>query len=271
MVYRFDQKPGAIKTTNVPPTADVGWVLNGVYDESSARAIAGTLLPPALACNAGVIYLKDIELDGRGHQLWDVTAKYAQSQITNGSVRFSFSTTGGQFHVDAAPFGNVAKYAASGTATDFKGLINADDSDGTLKVEGADIVIPQLKMTCAVKWPTGTVSQAYIGILESCTGCVNSTTFMGRPAGAVLFLGAEGEQGTDVETTLTYHFAVERNLTGLTYGDITGVNKDGHDLLWVRSQNYTDTNGKPGRKPIGVYVERIYERKNLAALLGFGG
>lgn len=271
MAIRFDLKPGSQKFTRTPPTADIGYVLNGVFDGTSAKAIATSLIPPAVAVNEGVIYLQDVECSERGFQLWDITAKYAQSNIQTGSVRFSFSTTGGTFHVESSK-STVNKYAASGNPPDFKGLINVSkDKSGEVKAEGADIVIAQSRRSIKVRWPAGVVSEAYAQVIEDCTSRVNSTTFLGRAAGEVLFLGAEGEQGTDVETTIEYHFAIEKNLTGLSFGDITGVAKDGHDLLWVLTDYYKDSNSKPSRKPIGVYVERIYDRVNLAQLLGFGG
>lgn len=269
MVYRLDQKPNSARYTSVPPTAEIGYVLNGVFDRSSARAIVGTLIPSAVAVNEGIIYLKDIQMDERGYALWDVTAQYAQNNPAVNSARFSFSTTGGTFHIDGTDPAGVTSYGTN--PADFKGLVNVDDSDGTLRCEGTDIVIPQLRRTITLKWAAGVITEAYARICEDCTGCRNSEPFIGRAAKEVMFLGAEGEQGTDVETTVSYHFLIDKNLTGLKYGDITGVVKNGHDILWVRSQNYKDANNKPARKPIAVYVHAPPRGDvNLGALLGFG-
>jgi hypothetical protein len=85
----------------------------------------------------------------------------------------------------------------------------------------------------------------------------------------VLFLGAEGSQGTDAETEVTYHFAAEKNLSGLVIGAISGIQKDGHDLLWLTWEDEVTPEGYPALKPRTVYVERVYERVNFAALFGF--
>ncbi len=273
MTYRFGQKPGASRFTSYPPTAELGYVINGIADRSTARAIVGSLIAPAVAVNEGILYLQDIRMEERGFALYDAFAMYAKNNANIGSVRFKASSTGGTFHIDAAPYGTVASYAPSGgTAADFGGLINADDSDSTLRCEGTDVVIPQSRRTLSVRFAAGIVSEAFAYLLDTLTGHVNSTTLRNWQAGEALFLGWEGEQGTDVETTLDLHFAIEKNLTGLTFGpsgdQITGVDKQGHDLLWTRSQNYKDTNGKPARKVIAVYVERIYPRSDLSGLIG---
>ncbi|HQL55478.1 MAG TPA: hypothetical protein PLQ87_12285, partial [Phycisphaerae bacterium] len=68
----------------------------------------------------------------------------------------------------------------------------------------------------------------------------------------------------------TFRFAASPNVTNLTIGDITGINKKGWEYLWVRYADSEDTVAKAlVKKPIAVYIERVYDDGNLS-LLGIG-
>ena len=55
--------------------------------------------------------------------------------------------------------------------------------------------------------------------------------------------------------------------TGLTVGDITGIDKKGWEYMWVRYADAEDTTAKAiVKKPVAVYVEKVYDAGNFADL-----
>jgi hypothetical protein len=57
----------------------------------------------------------------------------------------------------------------------------------------------------------------------------------------VLFLGASGSQRGTEDWEITFSFAASPNATGLTVGDITGIEpKKGWEYLWVRYADAED-------------------------------
>jgi hypothetical protein len=145
--------------------------------------------------------------------------------------------------------------------------VNKDD------VQGAEIIIPALKISVHYSHPAAVITIARIKYLADITGMVNSDDFFGFAAGEVLFLGASGSEGTDAETEVTYQFAMSANADSLTIGDVTGIVKDGHELAWIKYKDAVDTEGGkdlPVKQPEFVYIERVYETVDLALALGFG-
>jgi hypothetical protein len=60
---------------------------------------------------------------------------------------------------------------------------------------------------------------------------VNDSGFKGFAAGECLFLGAAGTKRGSGDWEIGYRFASSPNVTGLTVGDITGINKkDSHSV-----------------------------------------
>jgi len=78
-------------------------------------------------------------------------------------------------------------------------------------------------------------------------------------------LGASGSKRGDDEWEITFRFAASPNVTGLTVGDITGVDKKGWEYLWVR---YSDAEDQKVlvKQPTAVYVEKVYESGSFAGL-----
>lgn len=266
VAFSFSERPGAARLTSNPPTFETEYVAAGIFDRATVHATALSLIPTAVAVIEGILYRQDIELKEAGAGLYYIRAPYARNNSNTGSIRFAFSTTGGSFHIKTSKE-SVARYPNN--AEDFKQLINVKKSGGKFDVEGTDIIIPALKLSYTIKHPMGMVNEDFARAIAGVTSCCNSGVFRGFQPGEVLFLGADGSQGTDSEAEVTCHFAAEKNLQGLIIGDITGIQKDGHDFLWVTWEDDTD-NGKPIAKPKAVYIERVYERVDLATILGFG-
>jgi len=211
----------------------------------------------------GLLYRQDVDVQVQGHMLFFVEAKYGARKKENGSYRLSFDTTGGTIHITSSKQ-SIQRYPAN--AADHSGLINVT-KDGP---QGAEIVIPALKVTVHFKHPLGVISLNHIKQLSYYTGMVNSDTFLTWKPGEVLFLGAKGSEGTDSETEVAYDFAMSKNVTGLSVGAIANIAKKGHELAWI-SYKKDNVDDNAVQKPLGVYIERVYDTTSLSAALGFGG
>lgn len=149
---------------------------------------------------------------------------------------------------------------------DYKGAINVS-SDGN--IEGVDIRISTVSWRRTVTLDDDTVTNTYIRTLASLVGTVNNATFYGFEAGEVLFTGANGQKRADDKWDITFVFEVSYNRTGISVGDITGITKDGWDLLWVQYAESEQTVGgstRIAKTPAYAYVERVYERGNFTTL-----
>jgi hypothetical protein len=186
----------------------------------------------------------------------------------------SFDTGGGTAHITQAITPNPEKRFWSGTpaAPDQKGAIGVDASG----VQGVDIVIPALTWTETYDVPSSYVNTAYITTLSKLTGTVNNGGFRGFAAREVLFIGASGshdwdEKKGDGPWTLSFKFVASANagpgktIPALTMGNITNIEKDGHEYLWVRYEDNV-ANESLIKEPRFVYVNKVYRDENFSQL-----
>jgi len=102
------------------------------------------------------------------------------------------------------------------------------------------------------------------------TGTTNISNFRGFSAGEVLFVGCSGAQEWDDQKgrgpwSLAFRFVASQNVTNQTIGDISGIDKKGHEYLWVRYEESVDTNALI-KKPKYVYVNKVYRESDFSAL-----
>jgi hypothetical protein len=190
----------------------------------------------------------------------------------------SFDTGGATQHItqaipsDTFPFGDQSFHTGAPAAPNMRGAIGVDGDS----VQGVDIVVPQLTWTESYDVPWQYVTTAYIKGLSSLTGTVNKGQFRGFDAGEVLFTGASGTQQWDEDKgdgpwSLSYKFVASANqgpgktFPAITIGDISGIEKDGHDYLWVRYEDAV-SNETLLKKPKFVYVDKVYRREDFSKL-----
>jgi len=64
-----------------------------------------------------------------------------------------------------------------------------------------------------------------------------------------------------------FRFAASENRSGLTVGDIGGIDKKGWEYMWVRYADAEDAAAKAiVKKPVAVYIEKVYEEGDFAGL-----
>lgn len=240
------------------------------------RAAAITALKAASPTTLGDLIRQPVQVDplfidtaNPDACLWTGTVSYAptdyQEPPATGDSSFSFDTGGGTQHITQS-LGMIQKYAASGTAPDYKGAIGVTKDS----VEGVDVTVPVYTFSETHYIAAADVDDTYKGKLFNLTGRVNLATFRGLAAGECLFLGASGSRrgtGPDDDWEITFRFAGSANATGLSVGSITGIDKKGWEYLWVRYQDEVDETAQAMvKRPVAAYVEKVYKDGNFADL-----
>jgi hypothetical protein len=260
--------PDGIDTTGLEPTQTRRYKIVGVANENTANAFAIASTPAIISTIYGILYRQDVRIRKSAFNHWMVEIPYGTRKAITGDFTWDFDTTGGTIHITQAKQ-EVGRFP-SADAPDQKGAIAVDGDE----VKGTEVIVPAMKINVNFRHPLGVITIPQAKFLSNITGTVNSDTFLTFAPGEVLFLGARGSDGTDAEATVSYQFAMAKNESGITIGDITGISKKAWEMTWIRYKDAVVTSGGdevPTREPKFVYVDRVYEEIAMAAALGFGG
>jgi hypothetical protein len=231
-----------------------------------ARAVARANTPAFYLTDIGLLYRQDIRTRKTAYDEWTVEVPYGPRENASGKWTWDFDTTGGTVHITHSKQ-TVGAFAASGVTVipDHKQAIDVQGDS----VNGVDITIPAMRFNVSYRHPQGDITLAHARFIHDITGMVNSTAFLGFPAGEVLFLGGRGSDGTEVEATVNYAFAAAASLASYNIGEIAGVTKAGWNVAWVAYKDDIDAD-RLVKQPEFVYIERVYDTIDLAGALGFG-
>jgi len=217
-----------------------------------------------------------------GDNAWQLTINYSKDGAEDGTDPLkrsrSFDTTGGTQHITQAAQGSIVGISGNAVTTaspERRFPPSAPMMDGAIGVDsngvnGVDIVSPQLQWQEQYDVPNAYITSAYIRGLAGITGTVNNASFRGFAAGEVLFLGCSGNQEWDDQKgrgpwSLTYRFAASQNVTNKTIGNISGIDKKGHEYLWVRYEDSISGTDLV-KKPKAVYVDKVYMDGDFSGL-----
>lgn len=183
-----------------------------------------------------------------------------------GDSSWDFDTTGETTKITKS-ISTVTKYApAVETAPDFKGLIGVS-KDG---VEGTEIEVAALRVNFRRRLAAATVTESFLGALVDASKTVCSETCLGRAAGEVFLHGVTGRRLVGGDWDLDYSLSIGKNLTGLTFGEITGVSKKAWEHLWIYSvpEKVTVVGGTSvvANVPKFVYVEQVYPESDWSGI-----
>lgn len=249
-----------------PPTALTHWVIEGEFDDKLAMDLARVTAPTTYTHSLGTLYRRDIRLVEKGFRVYNFEVLYDEKELY--TKRIEVDTLGGTVHIKA---GIHQAVFPAGKPT-HNGLIGVKGDD----VEGADIVIPACRVIVHYQHPLGYLDDARVKLLTDITGWVDNAGFYTWAPYETLFLGFQGSQTTTVTSVqvdqteeVSYHFAMSKNLTGLQIGTISGIDKKGWDVAWVKWQAAVE-GGKGSNEAEYVNVVRTYPETSLKAVLGFG-
>lgn len=247
-------------------SAELRYVVRGTDSDADAYAAAKDASPIAYAG----LYRQTIQLERIADDTWEASVQYGQRPPANQNETlpdlssYEFDTTGGTQHITQS-LHTRRRYGVQ-IAPDLRGAIGVT-KDG---VEGVDITVPVFHFSETHRLPDAVVTPWYVNTLFSLTGTVNDAPFRMFQAGEVLFLGASGsKRGMDL-WEITFRFAANPNVSGLQIGEITNIEKQGWDYLWVRYTDWVDEySNLLVKKPVNVYIEQVYRSGNFM-LLGIG-
>ena len=250
---KFDSRAA---TESESPLTELLYVVQGTDNDVTVKNL--------LAATSPAIYsgLKrdSFSIKHLGGGVWDCSVQYTKFESDS---QFTFDTGGGTQHISQS-LQTVGAYPAPGEiAANFWGAIGVNQD----QIDGTDVTVPVFNFTETHYINSAFVTGAYKQALFLLTGRVNGGPFKGFAAGEVLFLGATGAKRGFEDWEITFRFAASPNVTGLSMGNITGINKQGWHYLWVRFDDDEDTTAKTLiKKPIAAYVERVYEYGDFSAL-----
>ncbi len=268
MAIIFDQKPESGAWNLAKREGVHEYQLIGTANEFPDDVAAATYLDSRVPVFYFGAWLQDIQFKPQGNGLFFVTCPYGplpRMSAPGGTLRINFRTTGGTVHISASRE-LVNKYpsnAAPSGDPDKPVIIGQDGS-------GAEITVPVQMRSYIFNFEAGIVTETAMDYWEDLTGVVNNAIWHHRPAGEVLFLGAEGDTtiAADSNSSVTFHFAMSRNKTGQTIGSISGIVKDGHDLIDIHTKTEVISSQDVQTEKY-VYIQRVYERLNFTTYLGF--
>lgn len=241
------------------------------FDEATAQTYLRSAIPGLWAIPGTInqfLPIQSMEVEGINEFIYYGTVVWAFTPPQNeGDQALSFDTGGGRTKITQSL--GTTSYAATGTAPNFEGAIGVT-KDG---VEGIEILVPALSFTITQRFAPGFVTNAYIKLLATLTGCVNGGAFRGCDPGEVLFEGATGTQAnSQAWWDISFKFSAQQNASttngnALTVGTITNIDKNGFQYLWVRYQDVDDTTAKAlVKQPLAVYVETVYNSADFSQL-----
>lgn len=255
--------------TDRSSTAELKWRVWGSSTLATVKTHMESVVPSTYD---GLIY-KSLSWDHDGAGVWEFRASYVhpdrsdeRSTLDLGDYTFSFDV-GGETVTRTVSL-DTTSYAKSGeTAPDFKGAIGVVKEKGESKVEGVEVGVPSLKFSIRKRMAQASITMDYVRTLKALAFTVNDDTFLGWAAGELLFIGATGQEGTDSDPEITYHFIASDSVSSLTIGDITSIAKAGHEYLWVFFEDIEDATAEMTvKQPKAVYVEQVYGEGDFESL-----
>lgn len=239
--------------------------------------------------------LRDVTMAPDGPDAWRAKCSYSRSKLEKREREKLTSV--GQFRVSfSSKSQTVKQYTAKSTvgypleggmllarAPDFKGAINVN-SEG--EVEGVDSIVPGLTVSVTQRMEGATLTPEYALLVSGLIGKYNNDEFMGFPAGTMQLTAGDGSLSYEIpnpnadlaggdpippqDRELSFEFLFSPNLTGISIGDVTGIDKKGHQYMWTLWTDAIDA-GKLFRKPRAVYVQDLYGIEPADfSLLGLG-
>ena len=230
----------------------------------------GTALTAVLAVAPSTdrgLYRTGYTVTPEGAGLFDVKVTYGVISGDTGQQIVSVDIAGQTVHITHSY--NTTAYAPTGaTAPNYHGAIGVG-KDGK-EIAGTDMFVPVVSMTVTKIVSTGSQNAA-MAASRSLTTKTNNAPFtvsgLTFDTHEVLYMGARVSQRDAATWEFAHSFLISDNQTGLTINDITVATKDGWQYLWVAPGQTDDVAANAiVTKPIGAYVEDLYQEDDFSAL-----
>lgn len=244
----------------------IGYIVRGATDDIDALDTMETDAPLTYDGMArDGIEIEEVAYNN-GAWVYFTRANYSRVKrqvLQAGESEYNFSIGTQTRHV-VQSYETVAKYVPLGATEENFAKAIAVDSDNV--PQGVDILAPISTFEVRIVLANATVSSAYQKTVRDLVGKTNNATFYSHAAGEVLFMGCAGSKRSGEDWELSYQFQTSPNQTGLTIGDITGIDVKGWEVIWVRYKTDVSDANRFIQVPTQVNVERVYESGNFATL-----
>lgn len=242
----------------------------GPYDEDGAAAAALAVAPATF--NSMPRRSTTVE-PVNGDNLFNVRLRYeprgqrgeVPTPVETGGYRIEFDASGTTQNITQG----LTETQYPPTADSFFTALNVTESGP----EGLDVEVQSLRWTerhYVSNADMTVLGWAGLVAIRALTKRVNDAAFRGFAAGEVFFRSFRASPRTDEDWELVYEFEAMPNLTGQTVAGITGIDKGGHEYLWVRYQKTEGTDDLV-EEPKAVYVNGIYDAVDFAAAVSVTG
>lgn len=193
-----------------------------------------------------------------GGDVWEGEAIYRRGLGPSG-FDISFQIGGGTEKLNRSL--QTTRYPS--TAPDF----------GTIVKDGVDVVVPSLDWTEVHEYPEDSFGWSNIKTYANSIGKRNAGVFRGVFAATEVLIRSiqpSYQPGAGLGSGrwgVAFQFSYSPVQTGLTVAGVTGVNKNGHDYVEVKTRPIDDeTNKATVEEVIGVYVHREYDNIDFSLL-----
>jgi hypothetical protein len=259
-----------IITDGESPSIKRKMTMEGVPYETMAHSLAISATPPTEFLGSRLLVRKSVSLSAIGFHIWDVDIDYGlqshEKETGSNAMRFEIAT---QETTIKQALEHIADYAPAGeTATDYKGAIGVNQ-DG--EAEGTQVITPTFSFTEELEMSDADINPTYVSTLYQLCGTVNNASWSAKygtfEAGELLFAGCSGQKSSEDTWSMSFSFMAEPNVTGQTFGDIAGIDKQGFDYIWFEFRPQVDATAKRIVTPASdAHVERVYKRKDFSLL-----
>jgi hypothetical protein len=263
------ERTSSIDLVGTSTTSTRTYMVSGVADEDEAVLAVDAIAPSSI----GFLLPRTIDVEEKGPGIFriQITYDWPTPNIETpdvGDETFSFDTGGATQLISYAPFAQTTYNSSGVMGTDpFNKFINVSLEEGKVVTNGVEIGVPALSFQIRRRFAHATLTFAYLKTLVLASFTWNAATFRGFAAGEVLFTHASGSQGSDGDPEVTLNFVASPNLTGLTVGGISGIDKKGHDYLWTYTEpNFDTTNFLIVPKVKHVSVAQVYKSSDFSIL-----
>lgn len=258
-----------IDRTEAAKVKDQGRSLLYWYDTDDNDDNAATALYGVMPATLGDLYLRDVKVTRHGVGLYSGMGTYAEAddekqQPNTNEEEKGFEVVGkGQKITQTltAPAG----YGPSGGYAPLVG--NAIGVNGD-KIDGCEIIVPEFTLTRTRYYPNASMTNAFFKTIGDLVGKTNNATFMGFPAGSLLFNRCAGSVRGRGDWKVDYAWAYEPNKSSFSIGDFTITSgKKGWEYLWTMYRPKKEVvSGLTFAQPVAIYVSKVYEDGDMSLL-----
>jgi len=242
-------------------SATLPYIVIDTDDESEAREKVKAEAPAAFE---GLVR-KTLTGKRIGAKAFHFDVAYGDADCSADDTVFSFNTQGG---VGKAMYAhNTTRY---GTCPEVNNAVNITTNGETQTIEGYDVVVPALEFQLRHCFDPADLTMAYIKTVSRLTGTINAAPFKNYDEGELLFVGADGNAEGTIRGEIEFAFMAKENLENLSIGDVNGIDKKGHQILWPWNRDKV-AEDQAGRKwimpaPKGIYVQDVYRPADWSGL-----